>query len=113
MSVFVLGGVGGAIYDSVMAELYKICHEEFGFEHNEERVCKAMFERTESKYVKNVEHFTFIFVMVMMPILLLTPKEMRNARFFLAVPFIFTLCTVPPATHPIIPTTTPINPCSS
>ena len=40
---------GSAVYDHVMQELYKICQDEFGFEHNEERVCKAMFERTEMK----------------------------------------------------------------
>ena len=33
-----------------------VCSEEYGFDHPDERVCKAMFERTEEKAVANIEH---------------------------------------------------------
>jgi hypothetical protein len=36
--------VGDATYDAVMPELFSICEEEYGFKHNDERVCKAMFK---------------------------------------------------------------------
>ena len=36
--------VGDETYDAVMPELFKICEEEYGFQHKDERVCKAMFQ---------------------------------------------------------------------
>ena len=33
-----------------------VCSEEYGFDHPDERVCKAMFERTEEKAIANIEH---------------------------------------------------------
>ena len=36
--------VGDETYDAVMPELFSICEEEYGFKHNDERVCKAMFK---------------------------------------------------------------------
>jgi hypothetical protein len=38
-----------ATYAQVMPALYSICRHDYGFEHEEERVCKAMFQRTEIK----------------------------------------------------------------
>ena len=31
-------------YKEVMPELFAVCEEEYGFQHQDERVCKAMFK---------------------------------------------------------------------
>ena len=36
--------VGDETYDEVMPELFAVCEEEYGFQHKDERVCKAMFK---------------------------------------------------------------------
>lgn len=36
--------VGDETYEAVMPELFSICEEEYGFQHKDERVCKAMFK---------------------------------------------------------------------
>ena len=36
--------VGDETYDEVMPELFSVCEEEYGFQHKDERVCKAMFQ---------------------------------------------------------------------
>lgn len=43
-AVLELPEVGDETYSAVMPELFKICEEEYGFEHKDERVCKAMFK---------------------------------------------------------------------
>ena len=71
---------GEPTFSVVMPALYTICRDEFGFEHNEERVCKAMFERTEGKHVRTAEQCALVFLLVMLPILLFTPKAFRSTR---------------------------------
>ena len=84
--------VGDPLYPEVMPEIYDICKEEYGFEHTDERVCKAMFRRTEDKHVDNVEHFVFLMVILIAPLMFFTPKAHRGSSFFIGLPVAFFAC---------------------
>lgn len=88
-AVLALPVVGDETYSSVMTELFDICEDEYGFEHKDERVCKAMFKRTEDKHVDNVEHFAVLMVLFVLPVLMLTPKAKRTTSFFILLPIVF------------------------
>ena len=51
-------------------------------------------QRTEDKHVDNVEHFTFLALLVLLPALMLTPKDKRSSTFFIALPIVFFACFV-------------------